>query len=431
MTPRSVSIVTLGCAKNQVDSEFLATSLQSSDLQIAHSEDFAEVVMINTCGFILDAKEQSVDTILEYAAAKKRGQIKTLIVFGCMVERYRDELKQEIPEVDFWSGVKDFQQIIRFLNSQNPLSRQRDFSLLSTPRHYAFLKISEGCDRQCSFCAIPLIRGKHISVPVEEILNDAVRLVEQGVKELIVIAQDTTYYGLDLYGKRMLPHLLDRLARESGAAWIRLHYAYPAGFPFELIEVMAKHDNICKYIDIPFQHADNTILHQMKRFHTVEDIEHLIAAFRKSIPDIHIRSTFITGFPGESKSAFNTLVQFLETKKLGRVGFFTYSEEAGTPAALMDDDISANMKAQRLQKLIEVQERISFEHNKNNVGKCMKIIVDEVSEKYLLGRTEFDSPEIDQVVVIQLKQSSDVKTGDFIQVRITSAGAFELTGEMI
>jgi len=282
--------VTLGCPKNQVDSEHIASSLVSPEIMIAHSEQYADTVLINTCGFIHDAKEQSVDTILEYVKAKKEGKIRSLIVFGCLVERYRDELQLEIPEVDRWFGVKESNRIVHFLNSDSKLSAYRKYEMLSTPKHYAYLKISEGCDRKCSFCAIPFIRGKHISRPIDEILGEATELVRNGVRELIIIAQDTTYYGIDLYGKKMLPQLLDLLATESGAKWIRLHYAYPAGFPLELPEIIAKHDNICKYIDIPFQHVDNHILTSMKRFHTYEDMIYLIKLLRSTIPGVHIRT---------------------------------------------------------------------------------------------------------------------------------------------
>ncbi len=429
MSKISVSIVTLGCPKNQVDSEHLAASLQSPLLQVAHSDDFADVVMINTCGFIADAKEQSVDTILEYIEAKKQGKIKKLIVFGCMIQRYGEELKKELKEVDFWSGLGDQKEMLAFITDSAQHNQKRDKTNLSTPGHYAYLKISEGCDRQCSFCAIPGIRGKHISLPVEAILEEAKLLVSQGVKELIIIAQDTTWYGMDLYKKRMLPQLMETLAKESGAKWIRLQYTYPAGFPLELIDVMSRYSNICNYIDIPFQHVSDSILASMKRFHTQSDIEQLITYFRSQIPDIHIRSAFITGFPGEGRSEFNELAGFLKKHKLERVGFFAYSHEEGTPAGKLKETVSQAAKLRRMETLYAIQEKISMDLNLGKTGKEVEIIVDEVYDSYLLGRTEHDAPEIDHMVTVHVKKGHKYEPGQFIRVKITGADAWDLIAE--
>jgi len=430
-TDVSVSIITLGCPKNQVDSEFIASALSSDTLNVIHSEDYADIVLINTCGFILDAREQSVDTILKYAIARKEGKIKKLIVFGCLIEKFGAQLKDEIPEVDAWFGVNDAQEISNSILSDAKIPTARSNSMLSTPKHYAFLKISEGCDRQCAFCAIPSIRGNHISRPMEEIVSEAVSLVNNGVKELIVIAQDTTYYGLDLYGKRKLPELMEQLSTQSGATWIRLHYTYPAGFPIELIDVMVRCPNICRYIDIPFQHVNHTLLARMMRYHTAKDIEQLIAEFRKKIPEIHIRTTMITGFPGEGKDEFNEMVQFLKKYKIERAGFFAYSPEENTPAESFGDPVSQKLKLQRLRKLFDIQEKISFELNLKKVGSMMSVMIDEVFDTYLLGRTEFDSPDIDNMVTVHVKNSLHFKQGDIIRVKITGADAWDLIAEPV
>jgi len=429
MSETTISFVTLGCPKNQVDSEFIASALDAPENRITHGEDYADIVLINTCGFIHDAREQSVDTILEYAEARKEGKIKHLIVFGCLVEKYRQQLQSEISEVDFWFGVNDAQKIIEHIRISGEMPKARENKLLSTPGHYAYLKISEGCDRQCSFCAIPGIRGKHISRPMEEIIGEATQLVRNGVKELIVIAQDTTYYGLDIYGKRKLPELMDKLATLSGAMRIRLHYTYPAGFPVELIDVMARHKNICNYIDIPFQHVDDNILLKMKRFHTSEDIENLIGLFRKKIPGIHIRTSLICGFPGESRAEYNKLTAFLKKHRLERVGVFAYSHEEDTDAGSMADDVPHTTKLRRVQNIFAAQEKISLELNLNKVGTTLEIIVDEVYDKYLLGRTEFDSPEIDNLVTVHLKKHHTFNPGDIISVRIIGADAWDLIAE--
>ncbi len=431
MQQKTISIVTLGCPKNQVDSEFLANSVKSDIVKIAHSSDYADTIMINTCGFILDAKEQSIETILDYVQAKREGKVQEIIVFGCLSERYGSELQKEIPEVDFWFGVHDVEHIIKHISTKTNTAKVRDHSLLTTPAHFAYLKISEGCDRQCAFCAIPSIRGRHISRPMEDIVDEAIQLVRNGVRELIVIAQDTTYYGIDLYKKQMLPELIDKLAIESGAEWIRIHYTYPASFPLNLIDVIKSHNNICKYIDIPFQHVDDNILSNMKRHHKLEDIEKLISDFRERIPDIHIRSSFITGFPGEGKEEFRKMIRFLKTHQLERVGFFTYSHEEGTPAADMEDNVPHKTKLSRMQRLMKLQEKISFEQNLAKTGQVFEILIDEIHPGYMLGRTEFDSPEIDHLVTVYTNNNHNFSTGDFIKVRITGADAWDLIAEPV
>jgi len=431
MTTPSLSIITLGCAKNQVDSEFIASAINPSEINISHSEDFADIVLINTCGFIMDAKEESVDTILEYAQARKDGRIKTLIVFGCLVERYRESLTKEIPEVDMWFGVHDSEEICKILEANAIIPKTRNKSMMTTPGHYAFIKIADGCDRQCAFCAIPAIKGKHLSKPIEEIIDEAKSLVSEGVKELILIAQDTTYYGMDMYGRKMLPELLDRLAMESGAEWIRLHYAYPTGFPVELIDVMAKHKNICKYIDIPFQHVNDKILKSMNRNHTHNDIIKLMDLFRKKIPDICIRTSFIIGFPGETRVEFNELVNFIKTYKPDRVGLFAYSDEEGTAAKELEDKVAQSTKLKRMNTLWSVQEKIAKHTNNEKFGNVMNVIIDEVFDTYLLGRTEYDSPEIDNLVTIHIPKGHPYSTGQFIDVKITGYGAWDMIAEPV
>jgi ribosomal protein S12 methylthiotransferase len=431
MTTPSLSIITLGCPKNQVDSEFIASAINPFKINISHSEDFADIVLINTCGFILDAKEQSIETILEYAKARKDGRIKTLIVFGCLVQRYGESLTKEIPEVDQWFGVHDSEKICKFIEANSVIPEIRKRDKLTTPGHYAYIKIAEGCDRQCSFCAIPSIRGKHQSRPIEEIINDAKSLVSEGVKELIVIAQDTTYYGMDLYGKKMLPALLDQLAKESGAEWIRLHYTYPTGFPTELIDVMAKHKNICNYIDIPFQHVNDTILKSMKRNHTQNEMIELINLFRNKIPDICIRTAFIIGFPGETRVEFNELVNFVKKYKPDRMGLFAYSDEEGTAAAGLHSKVAHSTTLKRMDTLWSIQEKIADRTNEKKIGTVMKIIIDEVFDTYILGRTEYDSPEIDNLVTVHTQKGQPYFAGEFIEVKITGAAAWDLIAEPV
>lgn len=427
---KKINIVTLGCAKNTVDSENLAGHLsKSGHIVIFDSNDKdIDAVIINTCGFIGDAKEESIDTILQYVDANKRKRKKLeIIVCGCLGERYRDELKGEIPEIKHFFGVHEWDKILEVLSSPmyNKLDDER---ILSTPNYYAYLKIAEGCDRSCSYCAIPLIRGKHISRPIEDIVAEAKQLVKNGVKELIVISQDTTFYGVDLYNKRMLGPLLERLATESGAEWIRLHYTYPTGFPDDAIEAMAKHENICKYIDIPLQHINTDILQSMRRGIDREGTLSLIKKFRKEIPNVAIRTTLITGYPGETESAYEELKAFIKESRFDRLGIFTYSPEEDTPAFSLGDPIPEEVKVERMEELMEIQQQISREINEAKVGKIFKTIIDRKEGDFWIGRTEYDSPEVDNEIVIE---KGNLSVGDFYQVKIVRAEEFDLYGEVI
>ncbi len=427
---KTISIITLGCSKNQVDSEDLAGILLASNYKISHETEFADIIIINTCGFILDAKTQSIDTIMYYIDAKQKGKIQQLVVFGCMVERYIEELSSSLPEVDAFFGVNDVPKIIKWISHQKikPTTYNR---LLSTPPHYAYLKIAEGCDRFCSFCAIPSIRGKYISKPIDDIIKEAKHLVKNGVKELIIIAQDTTFYGCDLYNKQMLNTLLERLAKESNAEWIRLHYTYPSDFPLEVIDTINKYPNICKYIDIPFQHTDNEILEKMKRGHTLKDIETIVSHIRKTSKNLHIRTTFITGFPNETAKQHKELVNNLKKFKFERAGVFTYSEEEGTAAAQYKDNVSQKTKEKRLQEIMTIQEEISYQNNIKKIGNIFKVIIDEVHDSYLLARTEYDSPEIDNLVTVKLYDKQIYKQGTFVKVKIIGADSFDLLAEIV
>jgi ribosomal protein S12 methylthiotransferase len=430
MPKTSISFITLGCSKNQVDTEFIASGIESNSTTISHEREYADIIIINTCGFILDAKEQSIEVILKYTKAKKEGKINKLIVFGCLVERYKDDLKNEISEVDKWFGVHENNKLIKYINNKAELPKTRKIELLTTPKHYAYLKIAEGCDRHCSFCAIPSIRGKHISKPIEEIILEAKHLVNSGVKELIIISQDTTYYGIDIYGKQMISELIEKIALESGAEWIRLHYAYPSNFPSELINIMSKYSNICKYIDIPFQHVNDSILNAMKRFHNKNDIVNIISNFRNKIPDIAIRTTFMIGFPNESRKEYNELVDFIKKVKFERLGVFAYSEEENTTAQNLEDNVTHRTKIKRMETLMSVQENISKKINSEKIGKTFKVIIDEVNENHILCRTEFDSPDVDNLVYVDIKKNHNFKQGQFINTKIIGADAYDLIGEV-
>ena len=411
-----INIITLGCSKNTVDSEKLAGRLASEGhtLYFDRQKNDCDTVIINTCGFIGDAKEESINTILEQIAAKKRRHNKTrLVVCGCLVQRYMKELKAEMPEVDEWHGTN-------FFSLSEPLR------CLSTPRHYAYLKIAEGCNRSCSYCAIPLIRGAHRSRPIDELVEEAKELVAQGVKELLVISQDTTYYGLDLYHRRALADLLERLASESGAQWIRLHYTYPSSFPVDAIDVMRRHDNICNYIDIPLQHINTRILNSMQRGIDREGTLRLIDTFRRQLPDVAIRTTLIVGYPGETREEFEELKEFVRQARFDRMGCFAYSPEEGTAAFRLPDDVPDEEKQRRVSELMDVQERISLEKNQELVGKRLKVIIDGNDGEFLVGRTEYDSPEVDDEVLIpiqSIKQSGNqtLIPGNFVEVVITEA----------
>ena len=426
-----INILTLGCSKNTVDSENLGTQLYKNNVQVKYTDcpyDQADALIINTCGFILDAKQESIDTILDAIEAKQKGLVRKVYVMGCLVQRYKHDLENELKnEVDGFYGVNDLPKILKDLgiDYKKELLGER---LISTPRHYAFLKISEGCDRQCAFCAIPLIRGPHKSVPFEQLIEQAQYLYATGVKELIIIAQDTTYYGIDLYGKPRLDELLEQLAK-IGFPWIRLHYTYPSNFPKKVIQVMAKYPNIVNYIDIPFQHISDKILQRMRRGHTSRHIYELIDYFRKTIPDIAIRTTLITGFPGETQQDFEQLKQFVAEIKFDRLGVFTYSHEENTYAALhYEDNVQENVKRQRMEQIMQIQQKISLDKNLQKVGKTYKVIIDRQEQDYYIGRTQYDSPEIDNEVIIYTDKQ--LKIGEFYNAQITDAYEFDLIAKV-
>lgn len=392
---------------------------------VGHEGD-GGIVVINTCGFIGDAKEQSINVILGQAERKRRGGIDRLYVTGCLVERYKQVLSGEIPEVDGFYKLTELDALLTSLGAdyRKELMGER---MLSTPPHYAYLKISEGCDRACSYCAIPLIRGKHISVPVEELVKEARKLAEKGVKELILIAQDLTYYGIDLYGKRRLADLVREIAKIDGIQWIRLHYAYPNGFPEDVLEVMASEPKVCKYLDIPLQHISDRILRSMKRGSTKKEVNALLDRIREKVPGVAIRTTLIVGYPGETQEEFVELKEWVASQRFDRLGCFAYSEEEGTSAAQLDDDVPQQEKERRLEELMELQKQISFELNEQKVGKTLKVLVDSENENVYMGRTEYDSPEVDNDVFID-KEKWRVPVGDFVKVEVTSAGLYDLFG---
>ncbi len=428
---RKLNLITLGCAKNVVDSERILAQLAAAGWEVVHDGDAldAEVVVINTCGFIGDAKEESINMILECAAARERGDIEKLYVIGCLSERYRDELRAEIPEVDEFFGVRDITEVVRELVGEwrGEINTQR---VLSTPAHYAYLKISEGCNWGCGYCAIPLIRGRHVSVPMEELLEEAHVLAAKGVKELIVIAQDTTYYGMDLYGERRLAELLKRLCTVDSIEWIRLHYAYPTAFPQDVIDVMAAEPKICKYLDIPFQHISDSQLRSMRRGIDKQKTYELIERLRSSIPDIAIRTTLLVGYPGETEQDFAELLDFVRGVRFERLGVFPYSEEEGTYSATqLKDDVPAEVKEARVDAIMAIQGNISLDGNVNRVGRTERVIIDSKEGEYFIGRTQYDSPEVDQEILI--KTAKRLKPGDFVNVRITAAEQYDLYAELI
>lgn len=419
----------MGCSKNLVDSEQLMRQL-TDKYQVVHDSerDDAEIIIINTCGFIADAKQESIDTILNFTEAKKGGKIKKVYVMGCLSQRYEKELKAEIPDVDAFYGVNDITALLQTLkvDFKKELLGERT---LTTPKHYAYLKIAEGCNRNCSFCAIPLIRGKNISKPVEDLVAEAEWLASNGVKELILIAQDLTYYGMDLYKKRKLAELLEKLVAVKGIEWIRLHYAYPAAFPLDVLNVMAKYDKICKYIDIPLQHIDDSLLNSMKRNIDGAKTRDLIKKLRTKVPEISIRTTLIVGYPGETKAKFETLKKFVAENKFERLGVFTYSPEENTSAYLLKDSVSAKVKEQRMAEIMEIQQQISAEINKARIGKTYKTIIDRKEGNYWVGRTEFDSPEVDNEVLIP--STKKLIIGDFYHIEVTNAEDYDLYGKVI
>jgi ribosomal protein S12 methylthiotransferase len=423
-----VNLITLGCSKNLVDSEVIMTQLKGNGIQVAHEADGNEnnIVIINTCGFIDNAKQESIDTILKYTEAKQNGLIEKVYVTGCLSQRYRDELESEIPDVDAWFGTMELPSLLKKFkaNYKHELIGER---ITTTSKHYAYLKISEGCDRPCSFCAIPIMRGKHVSKPIEQILEEARNLAKNGVKELLLIAQDSTYYGLDIYKKRNLAELLDRLSDLDGIEWIRLHYAFPSGFPEDILEVMARKPKICNYLDIPLQHASSNMLEIMRRGTSRAKTEALLEKIRDKVPGIAIRTTMLVGHPGETKEDFNELMAFAEKWKFERLGVFTYSHEEGTHAFGLKDDISQKEKERRANKLMELQEQISLGLNETKVGKTFKTIIDRKESGYFVGRTEFDSPEVDNEVLIDASKYY-MKVGDFADIKIIEAREFDLIG---
>lgn len=429
---KKINVITLGCSKNTVDSEHLMAQLAAAGYTLSFDSDRtdAKVVVINTCGFIGDAKQESIETILDAVAAKEAGLIEKLFVIGCLSERYADELREEIPEVDDYFGVKDWADIAATLGAEYKAENQTE-RVLTTPKHYAYLKISEGCNWLCGYCAIPLIRGKHESVPMEQVLEEARKLAERGVKEIMVIAQDTTYYGIDLYGRRRLADLLTELCRIEGIEWIRLHYAYPAAFPEDVIEVMAREPKICKYLDIPFQHISDNMLSAMKRRHTKAEAMELIARLRERIPDIALRTTLLVGYPGETAEDIAELEQFVRDVRFERLGVFPYSEEEGTYSAEnLKDDVPEEEKQRRADRIMLIQEQIALENNLSRVGRTMRVVVDSRQGDYYVARSEYDSPEVDQEILIPV-ELRQLRRGHFYDVRITDAEGYDLYGEVI
>lgn len=428
---KKINVITLGCSKNTVDSEHLMARLAAAGYSVVWDSDRtdARTVVINTCGFIGDAKQESIEMILRAAAAKQAGKIDRLFVIGCLSERYADELRHEIPEVDDYFGARTWDGIIRALGaSQDPaLETER---LLSTPHHYAYLKISEGCNWMCGYCAIPLIRGRHVSVPMETLEEEARKLAAAGVRELIVIAQDTTYYGIDLYGERRLAELLRRLCRIDGIEWIRLHYAYPAAFPDDVIEVMASEPKICKYLDIPFQHISDAQLSAMHRRHTKAEALALIARLRAAIPDLALRTTLLVGYPGETEADFAELMEFVRDVRFERLGVFAYSEEEGTFSAReLHDDVPDEVKQQRVERIMELQHTISLENNLRRVGRIERVIIDSRQGDFYVGRTQYDSPEVDQEILIPTAERRLLR-GHFYEVRIDRGADYDLYGHV-
>ena len=425
-----INIVTLGCAKNLVDSEVLMTQLKGNKKDVFHQRDDInpDIVIINTCGFIDKAKQESIDTILKHAKEKEDGIIKKLYVTGCLSERYKDDLKTDIPEVDGFYGTRDLPELLKNFEAKyrNELLGDR---IITTDSHYAYLKISEGCDRPCSFCAIPLMRGRHVSKPIEQIILEAKNLVRNGVREIMLIAQDSTYYGIDIYKKRAMSELLKKLSDVDGLDWIRIHYAYPAGFPMDIIEVMRERDNICNYLDIPLQHGSTNMLKVMKRGITREKTDELIKNIRDINPEIALRTTLIAGHPGETEKDFQEMYDFVERSQFDRLGIFTYSHEEGTSAHKLEDDVPEQVKRSRSNKIMALQQKISIEKNKNKVGKTVKVLVDRVDANNYYGRTEQDSPEVDNEVIIPSKEMH-LRVGDFYDVKIADSKEYDLIGKV-
>lgn len=423
-----INVVTLGCSKNVYDSEVLMGQLKANNKEVVHEDenDEGNIVVINTCGFIGRAKEESVNTILHYAQKKELGEVDKVFVTGCLSERYKPDLEKEIPDVDRYFGTHDLPNLLKALGAdyKHELVGER---LTTTPKHYAYLKIAEGCDRPCSFCAIPLMRGKHISTPIEDLVTEAEKLAQKGIKELILIAQDLTYYGLDIYKKRALAELLMELTKVEGIEWIRLHYAFPTGFPLDVLDVMKNEPKVCNYIDIPLQHINSEILKSMKRGTTAEKTKKLLVNFREKVPDMAVRTTLIVGYPGETEEQFEELKQFVIDSKFDRMGCFAYSHEENTTAYLLEDNVPEKVKERRVNELMEIQSQISFDLNQEKVGKVFKCIFDRKEGDYFVGRTEFDSPDVDNEVLVHAKNHY-IQIGQFIDIEITEASDFDLYG---
>lgn len=424
----TINVVTLGCSKNVYDSEVLMGQLKAGGKNVVHEQE-GNIVVINTCGFINNAKEESINTILDYVQQKEAGLIDKVFVMGCLSERYKPDLEKEIPDVDQYFGTSELPALLKVLGAdyKHELIGER---LTTTPKNYAYLKISEGCDRPCSFCAIPLMRGTHISTPIEALVTEAEKLAAKGVKELILIAQDITYYGLDLYKKRALADLLRALVKVEGIEWIRIHYAFPTGFPMDVIEVMKEEPKICNYLDIPLQHISDPILASMKRGTTQEKTTKLLKKFREAMPEMAIRTTLIVGYPGETQADFEALKSFVKEMRFDRLGCFTYSHEENTTAYELEDDVPEEVKLARANEIMEIQSQISWELNQQKVGKTFRCLIDRKEGNYFVGRTEYDSPDVDNEVLIDAKKHY-VKIGDFVEVKIIDATDYDLYGEPV
>lgn len=427
-----VNVVTLGCSKNIVDSEVLMGQLKANNFNVEHesSNDDHNIIIINTCGFVENAKQESIDTILRYSDAKKKGDIEKLYVTGCLSERYKKDLEKEIPDVDAYFGTRELPKILKTLKAdyKHELVGER---LLTTPFHYAYFKISEGCDRPCSFCAIPLMRGGHVSVPKEELVQRAKNLAAKGTKELLLIAQDLTYYGLDIYKKRELADLVDRLSDVEGINWIRLHYAFPSGFPMEVLDVMNKKANVCNYLDMPLQHITDNMLKSMKRGTTKQKTIDLVNQIRDKVPGIAIRTTLIAGYPGETQKDHEEMLRWVEDTKFDRLGIFTYSHEENTGAFQLKDNVSEKIKKQRADAVMAIQQEISYNLNQQKIGKTFNVLFDKKENDFFVGRTEFDSPDVDNEVLVKANDETYVRIGDFAKVKINEASDFDLYGELI
>ena len=427
-----INVITLGCSKNIFDSEVMMAQLKANDFDVAHDSERndSEVVIINTCGFIDNAKEESVNTIVNYVEAKKSGLVDKVYVSGCLSERYKDDLIKELPEVDAFFGTRELPKLLKTLNAdyKHELVGER---LLTTPSHYAYLKIAEGCDRPCSFCAIPLMRGKHKSTPIEQLVDQAKNLAAKGVREIMLIAQDLTFYGIDLYKKRSLAKLLEQLCLVDGIDWIRLHYAYPSGFPMDVIQVMEENPKICNYLDIPLQHGSSRILKAMRRGINREKTVQLIAKIREQIPSIAIRTTLISGYPGETQEDFIEMYNWVKAMKFDRLGVFCYSHEENTYAFNFNDDVPDNIKQERAEKIMDLQASISYELNQQKIGKIFRVLIDRIEGDFFVGRTEYDSPEVDNEVFIKKNDSTYLPIGEFVDVKIQSADYFDLFGNVM